>query len=182
MLSPCLFQQKTRRHAHTRAHATHMHAHTCMYMHTCNDPRRPLLSCYPRVCSSKTHVGTHMCTHSTHACTHRHTCSDPRRPLLSCYLHACSSKTHTGTHTHVHTQHTYACTHVHTHAHSQAKPLCCCFPLPPSSVSFTTGPRLGHHSSARGFSHHTFPFSTMSHTHRGKSSVSSLKSECLLPE
>ena len=150
MLSPCLFQQITRRHAHT---------HICTRLHTCSDPRKPFLSCYPRVCSSKTRVGTH----STHACTHMHTCSDPRRPLLSCYLRACSSKTHTGTHTHMHTQHTYACTHMHTHAQS-SQDFVLLLPIAPSSVSFTTGPRPRHHSSAWGFSHHTLPFSTMSHT------------------
>jgi len=114
-----------------------------------------------------TQAHTHTCTHThAHTCvhTHVHTCSDPRRPLLSCYPRACSSKTHAGAHMEVHTQHTYAHTHMHTRAHSQAKSLCCRFPLPPSSVSFTTGPRPGHHSSAREFSHHTLPFSTMSHT------------------
>ena len=165
MLSPCLFQQNTHRHART---------HTCTHLHTCNDPRKPFLSCYPHVCSSKTRVGTH----GTHACTHMHTCSDPRRPLLSCYLRACSSKTHTGTHTHTQTQHTYACTHMH----SQAEPLCSCFPLPPPLSASQQAPGRG--TTALPGDPHTIPSPSPPclTQHRGKSSVSSLKSEGLLPE
>ena len=61
--------------------AKHMQAHThmctcstCMHthMHTCSDPRRPLLSCYPHACSSKTHAGTHTHVYMQHMHAHTH--------------------------------------------------------------------------------------------------------------
>lgn len=168
MLSPCLFQQNTRRHAHT---------HICTHLHTCSDPRKPFLSCYPRVCSSKTRVGTH----STHACTHMHTCSDPQGPFFHVISVPVPAK-HTQAHTHTCTLSTHMHAHKCTHMHSQAEPLCSCFPLPPPLSASQQAPGRG--TTALPGDSHTIPSPSPPclTQHRGKSSVSSLKCECLLPE
>ena len=157
----------TQAHTHTCAHAAHMltHARARTHTHTCSDPRKPLPTCYPHACSSKKHAGMHTHVHTQHTCMHTHARTCTLAMILEGpFFHVIPMPVpakHTQAHTHTHADSAHIC--MHTHAQS-SRAFVLLLPIAPSSVSFTTGPRPRHHSSARGFSHHTLPFSTMSHT------------------
>ena len=189
---PHAYSSKTHADTHTGTRSTHVD--TCMHTHTRTLAmilEGPFFHVIPVPGSSKAHADAHTQVHTQRTCTHihththMHTCSDPRRPLLSCYPHACSSKTHADAHTQVHMQCTYAHTHAHTctHVHTvKPSPCAAASHCPPPLSASPQAPGRGT-TALPGDSYTTpSPFPPRLTQHRSKSSVSSLKSECLLPE
>ena len=125
---------------------------------------------------------THTCVHAAHACTH--TCTLAvilEGPFFHVIPMPVPAK-HTQAHTHTRRLSTHMHAHTCTHMHSQAEPLCSCFPLPPPLSASQQAPGRG--TTALPGDPHTIPSPSPPclTQHRGKSSVSSLKSEGLLPE
>ena len=146
-------------HVHTQHTCTHTHARTCTLAMILEGPFFHVIPMPVPAKHMQAH--THTCVHAAHARTHTCTLA---MILEGPFFHVIPMPVpakHTQAHTHTHADSAHIC--MHTHAQS-SRAFVLLLPIAPSSVSFTTGPTPRKHSSARGLSHHTLPFSTMSHT------------------